>query len=197
MTALADHGAFRASAKVGPNAVIQLAQALRAKGGDGLAVRIFSAAGALDCLSHPPEEMVDERIPIALFASLTRQLDREEARAILTEAGRLTGEYILAHRIPRVARIALRILPRRQGLKALLKAIGAHAWTFAGSGTCHVDPATSTVSIADNPLATLGCPWHIAVFETLTKRLVSPRAKCTHTACCLHGAPACRFVIAV
>lgn len=49
--------------------------------------------------------------------------------------GRLTASYLLANRIPKPAQIVLGLLPARIGLKLLLKAIGGHAWTFAGVGT--------------------------------------------------------------
>ena len=45
--------------------------------------------------------MVDERSITALYTSLPAQLGFAEAAEISAHAGLLTGEYLLAHRIPR------------------------------------------------------------------------------------------------
>jgi bacteriochlorophyll 4-vinyl reductase len=51
---------------------------------------------------------------------------------------------------------------------ALLKAIRANAWTFAGSTPVSVTPGhPAIIEITGNPLPMPGCPWHRAVFETL------------------------------
>ncbi|MEM6971417.1 MAG: bacteriochlorophyll 4-vinyl reductase [Pseudomonadota bacterium] len=190
--------------RIGPNAVIQLGAAMRALEGETAARRLFARAGHLDLLDHPPAAMIDQRVPIALFATLWRDWPTECARAVAAEAGRLTGDYIAANRIPALARIALRLMPAGAAADLLISAIRRHAWTFAGSGTCETGKLpgkglnTSTkrlISIRDNPLAMPDSVWHRAVIGRLFTRLVSPRARVDLTACCNAGDPACRFEI--
>ena len=188
----------RPSAKVGPNAVTQMAAALRARGGEAAARRVFGAAGMIDLLDHPPARMIDQRYPAALHRTVAELLAPEEARAVAADAGRRTADYLLANRIPRPAQRLLRLLPPRLAARLLLTAIGRNAWTFAGSGAFSAragDPCA--VEIAANPLATPGAPWHAAVFERLFRALVSPAAAVRVTACTAEGAPACRFEIAL
>jgi divinyl protochlorophyllide a 8-vinyl-reductase len=94
----------------------------------------------------------------------------------------------------------LKRLPAALAERALLAAVGRHAWTFAGSGRFASRPGTPTVvEIADNPLCrgvsaeAPACDHHAATFERLWRALASPRARVVETACCACGAPACRF----
>ena len=184
------------AARIGPNAVIQLGETLRAHGEIALARRIYQAAGHLDWLSEPPAAMTPQAEVAALHAALQQLAPASAAQAYAAEAGERTGEYLLTHRIPRVARLILRVLPRRPAARLLLKAIERHAWTFAGSGRFVVDPATYSFSIEHNPLAREGgCVWHEAVFTRLFQRLVSPGIVVRETECCADGAAACRFEI--
>ena len=134
---------------VGPNAVIQLAAALRAApGAIEPAERVFASAGALRMLRVPPDAMIDEAIPARLFEALWRELPPEQAARIAHDAGRRTGAYVLANRIPAIARCVLcaRCRPAWPA-PLLLKAISRNAWTFAGSGICRshsrADPRSS------------------------------------------------------
>lgn len=185
-------------ARIGPNAVVQLGEALAAHGAGRLAREIYLAAGRPDWLDHPPEAMVPEAEVAALHAALHRVLPEDEARAYAREAGMRTGDYILAHRIPKPARLTLRLLPSGLAARLLLEAIAAHAWTFAGSGRfAYAAGPRLTVSIAANPLATApGCDWHAAVFRRLFQSLVHASAEVREIACCARGAPACVFAIA-
>ena len=45
-----------------------------------------------------------------------------------------TGDYLLAHRIPKPVQALLKRLPAPLAARVLLAAITRHAWTFAGSG---------------------------------------------------------------
>jgi divinyl protochlorophyllide a 8-vinyl-reductase len=179
---------------VGPNAVTRLAEALSARAPDALASVFAGHAGWLDV---PPEAMVFEGDVAALHAALWRVLPREEAAKVAHAAGRLTADYVLAHRIPAAARAVLRMLPAAASAPLLGRAVAAHAWTFAGSGRVRVrNGRPLVVEIAANPLAVApGCPWHRGVFERLFATLVHPGAFVSERACCAEGASACRFEI--
>lgn len=184
-------------ARIGPNAVIQLGETLAAHDESLLAREVYLAAGHPEWLLRPPQEMVDERPVARLHAALRRLAPSDVARAYAREAGMRTGDYILAHRIPKPARMMLRLLPAPISARLLLEAISTHAWTFAGSGRFSYElGAPTTLSIAANPLATEpGCVWHEAVFRRLFQSLVHASAEVRETACCAEGAPACRFEV--
>ena len=185
-----------ARSRVGPNAVIQLGHALRAQHGKALAIQVYEAAGLRGWLDQPPEDMVDERAVDQLFHALRGRLAAEEAAAVAAEAGARTAEYLLANRLPRPAHGMLRLLPQPLSARLLLRAIGANAWTFTGSGIFRARPGSPhRVEIVSNPIAIPGCVWHVAVFETLFRALVAPHARVRHDSCCLDGAPACLFEI--
>jgi divinyl protochlorophyllide a 8-vinyl-reductase len=184
-------------ARIGPNAILQYLPVLDAEIGQ---------AGRADMLARLGIAVPDgsTMVPEAPAASLHRAVRDEcgaRAAGMAARAGRLTGAYILAHRIPAPAQAALRAMPARLAAKALSRAIAQHAWTFAGSGRFTVRSPWS-FAIADNPL--IGdetapeplCHWHAAVFETLYRRLVHHSARCRETACSAAGASTCCFEIA-
>ena len=184
--------------RVGPNAVIQMAAALRARGGSERAAQVFASAGLIDLLGAPPDAMVDERLVARLHRVVAGALGPEEAAEVALDAGRRTAEYILAHRIPRPAQGLLKALPARPAARLLATAIARNAWTFAGSGTFAVRPGRPlTFEITANPVATPGCPWHRGVFEGLFRALAADGAAVSESACCARGAPACIFQVAV
>ncbi len=162
-------------ARIGPNALTQTAAALTALKGAAAAETIFARAGLLHRWREPPGEMVPEAEPARLFAAVAEALGEAEARAVLAESGRLTGDYILANRIPGPARGLLRLLPARIAAWMLLSAILRHAWTFAGSGRCRAEGLS--LVIEGNPLRSPGGVWHEAVLSRLFARLASRRAK--------------------
>ena len=182
--------------KVGPNAILQTAEALMALGGGELAQRVFGLAGLAAMLDNPPAEMVSQDDAASLHRAIADALPGAEAALVAADAGRRTGRYILQNRIPRPARIFLKMLPARLSGPLLLKAIERHAWTFAGSGrVSHQTGRPLRFSIAGNPLAMPGCTWHCAVFETLFRELVHPRTQVREESCCASGDRACVFVI--
>ena len=184
------------AARIGPNAVLQLEQALLEMCGHGVMERVFARAGLSQLLNDRPSQMIDERLPQALFDSLFAEFPSAEAGRIAHRAGLLTGAYILKHRIPAPVRTLLKWLPAPVARSLLVKAILQHSWTFAGSGTCSANLGRlTTIQIEANPLAMPGCAWHVGVFETLFRSLVGPRTTVAHVSCCLDGAPACRFHI--
>lgn len=183
--------------RVGPNAITQIAAALRAEHGEAEARRVFDAAGLIPLLDSPPAAMTRQSAAAALHGALREAMPEDEADRIAALAGARTADYLLANRIPRPAQWLLKALPARLAAPVLLTAIRRNAWTFAGSGkvsTRH-GGGRAVIEILDNPLATPGCPWHQAVFARLFRTLVAPRAEVSHPACCARGALFCRYEI--
>ena len=188
--------------RIGPNAVTQLITALQNGGEAAISRHIFCQAGSAQWLNSPPTEMVDETRVAKLHAAVRGLLPKARADAVLREAGRTTAEYILANRIPRLAQNVLKILPPSLAARALTRAIGSHAWTFAGTGHFRGTVGReATFEIWDNPLRrepdpTPGtCVWHTAVFERLFRELVSARTIAEETQCLGNGGACCRFVL--
>ncbi len=181
---------------VGPNAVIQLAHALKDGPGPEAARDLFAAAGCQELLAHPPSEMVDERIPAQLFATLWQKLPKAMARRVAEDAGRRTGRYILKNRIPGLVQKLLRRLPPPIALRLLTVAIGRNAWTFAGSGPCRVQPRNpAIIEIVSNPVRMPDCIWHQAVFAELFGELIAGDILVRHPQCCSSGSKVCRFEV--
>lgn len=183
--------------RVGPNAILQLTEALIARGGRGAADALLAHAGLDAYRRDPPEGMIPQSQAIAAHRALSALHPPMEAERIAFEAGLRTGDYLLAHRIPKLAQALLTLLPARLAARLLVKAIARHAWTFAGSGrfSARVTETTVVLEIAANPLAANPCAWHRGVFTRLFRALVSRRASVAETACFGAGAPACRFEI--
>ena len=171
---------------------------LQDAGGDALVARLFDMAG-LDGL--PSDHGLMPEGPAARLHQAVRRDMPQDAPRILAEAGRRTGDYILAHRIPRFAQVILRWLPRGLAMRVLSKAIAKNAWTFAGSGQFTLR-GPGRFAIAANPLVAgersdhLLCHWHAAVFEQLFRVLVDDRLRARETACCACGDTACVFTLA-
>lgn len=199
-----------ATARIGPNAIVQLAHALRSADGDAAVRRLFGQAGLDRYLQRFPDRMVDEEEVIRLHHALARQLPPVDAARVARDAGLRTGDYLLAHRIPVPVRRLLPALPATLAARLLLQAIGRHAWTFAGSGRFSAAPLPAPtllggrwrLEIADNPLcrglaprARPACDYYAATFERLFVALVHRRARVVETACEARGDPACRFEV--
>ena len=189
-------------ARIGPNAVIQLLPALRAAAGETDAAALFHRAGAAEWFAAPPGEMVEAARVARLHQTLRATLPPDQARTILREAGRLTAEYLLAHRIPRPVQAVLKMLPPPLAARLLVPAIRAHAWTFAGSGQVRASAGAPVwFEIAGNPLCAGEtvpapvCVWHEAVFTGLFSALVSVSALTVETHCAACGDAYCRFAI--
>ena len=160
--------------EVGPNAVIQLGHAVEARLGRAAASCLFRAADLSDLLATPPQRMIDQAIPTRLFGALW-SLFPDEAADMAQDAGRRTADYIIANRIPRIAKLVFAIAPRRVRTRLLIHAIARNAWTFVGSGGFEAKAAQAIMlEIADNPMTMPGCAWHAAVFQRLFERLVAP-----------------------
>jgi divinyl protochlorophyllide a 8-vinyl-reductase len=192
----------RADGRVGPNAAIQLLRVLPMVADPDTVRRILLTAGVPEWAVHAPVDMVDERSVAALHRVTRTILDKEDGLFVLAEAGALTGDYILANRIPGWARAALKALPARICSRLLARAITAHAWTFVGSGRFVCSPTDGlSFEIWSNPLC-LGecsdapiCVWHAAVFQRLYQALASRTARVVETHCSARGDACCRFVV--
>jgi divinyl protochlorophyllide a 8-vinyl-reductase len=189
--------------RIGPNAITRLAQAITGLRGPGVTREVFAAAGRTHYLSHPPQSMVDEGEVIALHRAARERLGDDTIVSVAWRAGELTGDYILANRIPAPVRAVLPLLPARLSGDLLAKAVARHAWTFAGSGsfsyrrtdeglelTVRNSPLTRDLS-ADAP----ACHYYTATFQRLFRALADPNILVVETSCSAAGADACRFLV--
>lgn len=191
-----------AEARIGPNAITRVAEALCAEGGASAADRVFAAAALSRYLADPPAEMVAEEEVIRLHAALRATVGPTRAREVSRSAGRRTADYLLAHRIPKGVQALLRVLPPRLAARLLLAAIRRHAWTFAGSGRFAATAGSPVrLEIAGNPLCRGAsassplCDYYAATFERLFRALVASRSAAVETSCEACGADACRFEV--
>ena len=180
------HGALpsHAGALIGPNAVLQTAWAMEASIGAAAAREVLEVAG-IDALPTG-ETMIPEAEALRLHQALT-MLHREAAEDIAAEAALGTADYIIAHRIPRLAALALRWLPAPISARLLMRAIERHAWTFVGAGAFtvtgpyHFTIDRSQAGDRTAPPDTL-FHWYATVFARLYSRLVRAGSDCTGAA---------------
>ncbi len=189
-------------ARIGPNAITQLAAALTECLGAAESRRLLAAAGLDRYAADPPQAMVGEAEVTALHRVLRAELPHGAREAVCRDAGRRTALYLLEHRIPRLVRALLAALPAQAASHLLLAAIRRHAWTFAGSARFSaVSGKPVGLSIEGCALcrgATLdapACAYYAATFEGLFRALVHPQARAAETACAACGADACRFEV--
>lgn len=196
MTQIAHHG------RVGPNAIIRVAEALEALQDRAAVIELFRLAGLEQYLDALPTAMVDEQEVTALQAALRQQLGLTAAREVARDAGLRTGDYLLANRIPRPAQTLLSILPPSLASWALLKAIRGNAWTFVGTGVFDANPSyPPRLTVADSLLCRGAsateplCDFYAGTFERLFRRLVHPDTVVTEIACHANGAAVCIFEV--
>jgi divinyl protochlorophyllide a 8-vinyl-reductase len=199
-------------ARIGPSAILRLVEALDHRFGRPKTEAVFRAAGQPDQLATLPDAMVDERSITALYTSLPTQLGCADAAEVSAHAGLLTGEYLLAHRIPAAAQRLMKLMPAALAARTLLAAIDMHSWTFAGSGTFerqHVERAGGggrssvywRLSIANCPLCRgaafpePACAYYAATFERIFREVVATSARVAETECQANGAAACVFEV--
>jgi divinyl protochlorophyllide a 8-vinyl-reductase len=168
--------------------------------------------------------MVDETDVTSLYTMLPLQLGSLVAAEVSGRAGMLTGNYLLAHRIPWLVQRLLRWLPAPLAARVLIAAIQRHAWTFVGSGHFEVSSVPSSATRAGSvpgsngvkgshrrarlllrvgncPIcrgstqSTPGCSYYSATFEQIFVALVHPRTQVRETSCQAMGAPACVFEV--
>ncbi|PXW78489.1 divinyl protochlorophyllide a 8-vinyl-reductase [Blastomonas natatoria] len=171
-------------ALIGPNAVLQLAWAMEGTIGADAAREVLEVAG-IDALPSG-ETMIAEAEALRLHQALAI-LHPDAAEQIAEAAAIGTADYIIAHRIPRLAAMALRWLPAPLAARLLMRAIERHAWTFVGAGhftvtgPWHFIIDRSRSGDATDPPDTLFL-WYAHVFARLYSRLVRARSGCTGAA---------------
>ncbi len=219
-----DWSAADARPCIGPNAIIRLQEALQASVGSERARDIFERAGQGRHIATPPGHMVDEGDVTSLYTLLPLQLGSRLAAEVSGRAGALTGDYLLAHRIPRPVQHLLRWLPAAIAARVLIAAIQRHAWTFVGSGHFEVSPVPSAVIqpgavpdshdpddagrrarlllrvghcpiCRDSVQSSPGCTYYAATFEQIFVALVHPRTRVREACCQAMGASACVFEV--
>jgi divinyl protochlorophyllide a 8-vinyl-reductase len=189
-------------ARIGPNAITRIAEALRARVGEDDTIRVFVEAGLDAYLPAMPVAMVDEAEVTRLHGALRTAFGVDGARAVSRDAGRLTGDYLLANRIPAPVQWLLHLLPSTLAARALLRAIERNRWTFCGSAELQtragrpvrltlVNCALCRDAHGDDML----CDYYAATFERLFRVLVDRRAVVTETLCEATGGDACVFEI--
>jgi len=188
--------------RIGPNAITRIAQALRMRVGEAGMVRVFVAAGLDAYLPAMPEAMVDEAEVTRLHHALRAAYGTAGAAAVARDAGRMTGDYLLAHRIPGPVRALLRVLPAALAARVLVAAIERNRWTFCGSAQLTTSVGVTVRFIlthcaicrdaqADHML----CDYYAATFERLFQALVDRSALVTETECEANGGSACIFEV--
>ena len=188
------------SGRIGPNAIVRVAESLPAHVGAAGTELLFESARLAHYLRAPPQSMVDEAEVRQLHQVMRRELGVAMAGEVARDAGARTARYLLAHRIPHVVQRLLRLLPAAAAARVLLAAIERHAWTFAGSGVFRARAGRPVVlTIRGNPMCVglhadaPACDFYAATFEGLFAALVHPRAQVVEAECMAQGAPACVF----
>jgi divinyl protochlorophyllide a 8-vinyl-reductase len=197
------HGpAGRLPGRVGPNAVTRTIEALRAFHGEESCRAVLICAGLERYARTPPVEMVPEGEVAALQVALVDVLGPKQAAIVASEAGRLTGGYLLENRIPRLAQALLRRLPRPLAAALLVRAIARHAWTFAGSGQfSYAWTDGLRLNLSGSPVCRdlrtgePACHFLAATFERVFSAMLGPDTTVRETACLSAGDPACIFVV--
>jgi divinyl protochlorophyllide a 8-vinyl-reductase len=188
--------------RVGPNAITRMAEALVELGGDAMCRRVFTRAGLVHHLAEPPHAMVPEEDVSALNHALFEELPPRPAASVAAEAGRLTGDYLLANRIPAFAQTLLPLLPRPLAGRLLARAIARHAWTFAGSGEFSYgwdqglrlylkrSPVCRNLSRHEP-----SCHYLTATFQRVFGAMLGPGVAVDEVACSASGSPVCIFAV--
>ena len=192
----------RPSARIGPNAITRMTEALQQQVGAAETAGLFKAAELESYLLSPPQQMIDEVEVARLHQTVHGALDSATARVISRDAGFRTASYLLRNRIPGLAQHFLRNMPPFLASRALTTAIARNDWTFCGSGEFAVTPGNPTWLTISNCAVCRGisarapvCDYYAACFERLFRALVSPLASVRETDCQACGADACRFMV--
>lgn len=184
------------AARIGPNAVIRLEEALRAAAVDP--APIFARGDVAGYLRTPPDRMVPEAEVSRLYGALHALVPTPAACRIADDAGMRTGRYLLERRIPKPAQALLRLLPAALAARALLALVSRHSWTFAGSATLTITPGNPVhIRFDGSPLCrevradVPVCDFYCGTFRCLFRALVSERSAVREIACAGRGDEAC------
>lgn len=170
----------RKPALIGPNAVLQTVDVMEERLGHAAtrAVLVDAQIHALPSGAGMIPEVHALRLHrwLALHAPMG-------ALEIAEQAGARTADYIIAHRIPRLAVWLLRRLPALLAAPLLMAAIRRHAWTFVGAGRFTPLGAwrfTIDRSKAGDPMMPPDSlfVWYAAVFTRLYRELVAADCTC-------------------
>lgn len=191
-----------APAIIGPNAITRMAEALGTLMGDSLRRDIFASARLSHYLAAPPTRMIPESEVVRLHRAVIDTLGETRAAVVSREAGRLTGDYLLANRIPPMAQRVLRLLPVALAARLLVAAIARHAWTFAGAGefTYEFSPDLN-LRLKGSPICKdlstqePACAYFAATFERVFGAMLGPTLRVTEKQCEATGASACVFEV--
>lgn len=188
--------------RIGPNAVIRLAEALDALETQAVTKKLFIAAELGNYVHALPDAMVPEDDVTRLHRRLRSDLGAGRAATVSWIAGQRTADYLLDNRIPKPVQRVLKLLPRRLAAFILLKAIGAHAWTFAGTSRFSWKMGRPiTLRFEDCPLcrgdrsSVPCCSYYAATFEHLLRELTNADTTVREVECTAAGGEACRFEI--
>lgn len=212
--------AGHAEPQIGPNAILQLLAAVGARFGEAARKDLLERAGLARYLATPPHAMIPQADVIAAYETLVCRYPLEQAEALAAEAGARTADYLLANRIPKPVQWLLKLLAAPLAARLLFGAIGAHAWTFAGSarfsyvflsgragnrsgvafalqgcvlggGPPEAWPRSGKPVLAEFPM----CVFYQATFSRLGRELISPKVVVVETACVSDGAQECEFLL--
>jgi divinyl protochlorophyllide a 8-vinyl-reductase len=191
-----------AVAVVGPNAITRMAESLLAAGGERLCREIFASAELSAYLVRPPTQMIPEIDVARLHQAAIERLGEARSADISRDAGRRTGDYLLAHRIPGLAQRVLKKLPRELAARILVAAIARHAWTFAGGGAFAYEFSPQlTLRLMGSPICKglrtqePACTYFAATFEGVFKEMLGPSVRVHEIYCEATGAPTCVFEV--
>ena len=184
-----------ASAKIGPNSIIQTVAALEAKYGKAEADARLTVAGHGHLIDNLPSEMVEENKFHNLVASLDKDIDTDVLAELLNDSGQRTAAYLLKVRIPGFFQKLLKPLPPGLAFKLLLFAISKNAWTFAGSGDFSYTTGRTpviTVKVTHPTLPVVG-NFYLGTFTKLLRELVNPDTKIETSITGESGNITCRY----
>jgi divinyl protochlorophyllide a 8-vinyl-reductase len=185
-----------ASARIGPNAIIQPVATLRDRYGKAEADAILERGGQAHLCTQLPEHMVEEGEFHTLARALLAELGPEPTHSLLYEAGERTARYLLQHRIPRPFQALVVRMPRMLGLRLLMWAIGKHAWTFVGSGQFRfvVQQQQPTIHLnVSYPSVPAVASFYGGTFAQLIQVLIDPQATVQTSASDAAGTLDCRY----
>jgi divinyl protochlorophyllide a 8-vinyl-reductase len=194
------HATLPSQAQIGPNALIQMVEALRSVWGNDKTGALLGSLGLGHYIEKPPQRMMPQVEVAALHTRLYGMVDVQTFKSITFDAGSRTADYLLANRIPGAVQWLLKRLPDAVAARVLCRAIAKHAWTFAGSGAFsyawepHLvfrlrgNPLCSQID-ADTPV----CDYYAATFERIFRVVVNDNWRVQELQCEASGANVCEF----